>query len=150
MNVHPLFDPRTPVGFGAFCRKDILKSIGMSLLLGGLYSYTKTIRIHNNLLHYVLTICHCNIVLTEAGVMHDAGYINFFFPEHFLPLHFDIFYIYPFFIYWEVLMAITHGSRPHVEQICSIMYSCYSICQRKKVQDFVFSLPCSKCCNLID
>ena len=57
-----------------------------------------------DLVSSVLVICHLNITLTEAGVMHEAAYIYcirstwYHFPfGYFTAVH---------FIIWEVLLAI--------------------------------------------
>ena len=55
---------------------------------------------------------HFNIKLTEAGVMHEAGYVDYL--EHLVPLlildiiHLSIWIITscPICIIWEVLLAI--------------------------------------------
>ena len=62
----------------------------------------------------MLVICHINIKLTEAVVMHEAGYVDYL--EHLVPLpNLDIHVIHlsiwiitscPICIIWEVLLAI--------------------------------------------
>ena len=47
--------------------------------------------------------CHFNNLLTEAGVMHEAGYVDYL--EHLVSL-LKLFTSCPFYIFWEVLLAI--------------------------------------------
>ena len=47
---------------------------------------------------------HFNIKLTEAGVMHEAGYVDSYL-EHLVPLLNWILTSCPFYIIWEVLLA---------------------------------------------
>ena len=47
--------------------------------------------------------CHYNILLTEVGVMHEAGYVDYL--EHLVPLLIWILTSCPFYILWEVLLA---------------------------------------------
>ena len=55
------------------------------------------------LISSVQVICHFNILLTEAGVMHEAGYVDYL--EHLVPLLIQIFTSCLFFPIWEVLLA---------------------------------------------
>ena len=49
-------------------------------------------------------ICHFNILLTDAGVMHEAGLCTLSGAPTTIS-HLDIYISCPFFIIWEVLLA---------------------------------------------
>ena len=44
--------------------------------------------------------------MTEAGVMHEAAYVDYL--EHLVPFLIWILTTCPFYIIWEVLLAIMH------------------------------------------
>ena len=53
----------------------------------------------------VIVICHFNIELTEAGVMHEAGYVDYL--EHLVPLPLLDIIICPFLDYY--ILSIFHN-----------------------------------------
>ena len=55
---------------------------------------------------FVLVICHININLTEAGVMHEAGYVYYIWTTYIVLLPFWIITSCPFVVIWKVLLAI--------------------------------------------
>ena len=55
-NLLPL-DPSIPRGFGAFLSNSILKSIGISFVVGGLYSYKYIIKDDSITIDYTHVLC---------------------------------------------------------------------------------------------
>ena len=88
--------------------------------------------------------CHFDILLTEAGVMHEAGYVDYL--EHIVPLLIWILTSCPFYIIWEVLLAYARKiSYTYTNSIASKVFNYKQSLRDFKLNEYGSQPPLCSC-----